>query len=415
MRGRADDTCCAPPPGLDIGCLAARVPGGRPPIRLAGTPPRAEVARSRGESGERDERTREGRAWQARRGLAGSRTLVGATRLASDWRLVALELVMVVLRAGPVLMLLCLMVVLALLEPVFLTTRNIGNVLAQTSVISVLAMGQLLVIVTRGVDLSVGATVALSSVVGALAFGYVDGGLAIVVVMLATGLTVGVVNGVVYVWGRMPHPFIVTLASLERRPRAGALAGRRTLHDAGRDAGPHPLPGQRARSASCPSAPSSSVLLAVVARGLHQGHGLGTMDLRRWAATPKAARRAAIPVPWVTFSVYAMCGLLAGVAAVLASGRANGGSPNFGQLAELDSIAAVVIGGVSFLGGRGNVGNALVGAVMIGVIRNGMNLLNVDAFVQLIVIGVVIAAAVELDVMRSALESRLRVLRAERA
>ena len=83
--------------------------------------------------------------------------------------------------------------------------------------------------------------------------------------------------------------------------------------------------------------------------------------------------------------------------------------------AELDSIAAVVIGGVSFLGGRGNVGNALVGAVMIGVIRNGMNLLNVDAFLQLIVIGVVIVTAVELDVIRSALESRLRVMRAERA
>ncbi len=117
----------------------------------------------------------------------------------------------------------------------------------------------------------------------------------------------------------------------------------------------------------------------------------------------------------MTSSVYALSGLLAGVGAVLASGRSNAGSPNFGQLAELDSIAAVVIGGASFLGGRGNVGNALVGALMIGVIRNGMNLLNVDAFVQLIVIGVVIAVAVEMDVVRGALESRLRVLRAARA
>jgi ribose transport system permease protein len=95
-----------------------------------------------------------------------------------------------------------------------------------------------------------------------------------------------------------------------------------------------------------------------------------------------------------------------------ASGRSNGGSPNFGQLAELDSIAAVVIGGASFLGGRGNVGNALIGALMIGVIRNGMNLLNLDAFSQLIVIGLVIAIAVEIDVVRGILEQRLRVLRA---
>ena len=110
-----------------------------------------------------------------------------------------------------------------------------------------------------------------------------------------------------------------------------------------------------------------------------------------------------------------MSGLLAGVGAVLASGRANGGSPNFGQLAELDSIAAVVIGGASFLGGRGNVANAIVGALMIGVIRNGMNLLNIDAFVQLMVIGIVIAAAVEMDVVRGVLESRVRVMRAARA
>jgi ribose transport system permease protein len=139
----------------------------------------------------------------------------------------------------------------------------------------------------------------------------------------------------------------------------------------------------------------------------------------RWifavGGSPEAAVRAAIPVSWVIFSVYALSGLLAGTAAVLAAGRANAGSPNFGQLAELDSIAAVVIGGVSFLGGRGNVGNAIVGALMIGVIRNGMNLLNVEAFLQLIVIGVVIAVAVELDVVRSAMESRLRVLRAARA
>ena len=139
----------------------------------------------------------------------------------------------------------------------------------------------------------------------------------------------------------------------------------------------------------------------------------------RWifavGGNPEAARRAAIPVPWVLASVYALCGLLAGVGAVLASGRSNAGSPNFGQLAELDSIAAVVIGGASFMGGRGNVGNAIVGALMIGVIRNGMNLLNVDAFVQLIVIGVVIAVAVEMDVVRGSLESRLRVLRASRA
>ncbi len=332
---------------------------------------------------------------------------------AFDSRLGLLTLVMRLVEAGPVLMLALLVVCLSILEPVFLTTRNIGNVLAQTSVISVLAMGQLLVIVTRGVDLSVGATVALSSVVGALAFGYVDGGLAIVAVMLATGLMVGVVNGVVYVWGRMPHPFIVTLASLSiARGLALWLAdGRSTM--------PGGMPDLIAflGSATIGFVPVSfvvvvvlAVVLAIFTKGMVWGRWIFALG-----GNPEAARRAAMPVPWIYTSVYAMSGLLAGVGAVLASGRANGGSPNFGQLAELDSIAAVVIGGASFLGGRGNVANAIIGALMIGVIRNGMNLLNIDAFVQLMVIGVVIAAAVEMDVVRGVLESRVRIMRAARA
>jgi ribose transport system permease protein len=310
-------------------------------------------------------------------------------------------------------MLVLLIVVLSVLEPVFLTTRNIGNVLAQTSVICVLAMGQLLVIVTRGVDLSVGATVALASVVGALAYGSVDNGLAIIGVMLATGLVVGLVNGVVFVWGRMPHPFIVTLATLSvARGLALWLAdGRSTI--------PGGMPDiiRWLGSASVGFVPVSAILVGMLAVVI--GVFSTRMVWGRWifavGGSPEAARRAAMPVPWVLASVYVISGLLAGVGAVLASGRSNAGSPNFGQLAELDSIAAVVIGGASFLGGRGNVGNALVGALMIGVIRNGMNLLNVDAFVQLIVIGVVIVVAVELDVVRAALEGRLRVRRAARA
>jgi ribose transport system permease protein len=329
-----------------------------------------------------------------------------------DTRLGVLTVVMRLVEAGPVLMLVVLVVGLTILEPVFLTTRNIGNVLAQTAVISVLAMGQLLVIVTRGVDLSVGAMVALSSVVGALAFGSLDAGLAIVVVMVATGLTVGLINGVVYVWGRMPHPFIVTLASLSvARGLALWLADGRST-----------LPGMPdvitfLGSASIGFIPVSYVLVVAVALVL--AVFTKRMVWGRWifalGGNPEAARRAAIPVPWVYVSVYASSGLLAGVAAVIASGRSNGGSPNFGQLAELDSIAAVVIGGASFLGGRGNIGNALIGALMIGVIRNGMNLLNIDAFMQLVVIGLVIAAAVEMDVIRGALESKVRLMRAARS
>jgi ribose transport system permease protein len=127
---------------------------------------------------------------------------------------------------------------------------------------------------------------------------------------------------------------------------------------------------------------------------------------------PEGARRAGIPMRGVLVSVYLFSGVLAGVAAIVTSGRLNAGSPTSGDLAELDSIAAVVIGGASFLGGRGHVGHAIVGALMIGVIRNGMNLLNVEAYLQLIVIGAVIVVAVESDVVRGRLEERFRVLQA---
>jgi ribose transport system permease protein len=116
----------------------------------------------------------------------------------------------------------------------------------------------------------------------------------------------------------------------------------------------------------------------------------------------------------VLISVYALCGLAAGVAGLLTAGRTNAGAPTFGALSELDAIAAVIIGGASFLGGRGHVGNALVGAAMIGVIRNAMNLANLDSYYQLMVVGVVIVVAVELDVLRSRVEARVRVIRAAR-
>jgi ribose transport system permease protein len=313
-----------------------------------------------------------------------------------------------VIRLGPVIILTALIVAMTLASPVFLTTGNVGNVLSQTAVIAVLAVGQLLVVLTRGIDLSVGSTLALASVVGAIAFERGQQGAGVIVVMLATGAAVGVVNGAVYVWGRLPHPFIITLATLSiARGLALQLSGgqpKRGMPAAVRSIG----------NDSIGWLPHSTFLVAAIA--VLGAVVLSRLVWGRWiyatGGNPEAARRTGIPVRPVLLSVYVMCGLLAGVAAIITSGRLNAGSPTAGDLAELDSIAAVIIGGASFLGGRGNVANALVGALMIGVIRNGMNLLNVDAFLQLIVIGVVIVLAVESDVLRGWLEERLRVLQA---
>ena len=138
----------------------------------------------------------------------------------------------------------------------------------------------------------------------------------------------------------------------------------------------------------------------------------------RWlyavGGNPEAARRSSIPTRRVLVTVYVLSGLAAGVAGLLTAGLIDAGSPTSGDLAELDSIAAVIIGGAAFAGGRGNVGNALVGAFTIGVIRNALNLHNVDAFYQLMAIGVVVLLAVEADVLRGYVEGRVRVAQATR-
>jgi ribose transport system permease protein len=320
-----------------------------------------------------------------------------------------LEFGLIFLRIGPAIGLLILIVVLTQLSPAFATTRNIGNLLAQSAVICVLAIGQLLVIVTRGIDLSVGSTLALGTVTGALA---VTAGLPtpiVILVMLFTGVAVGAVNGIFYVFGRLPHPFIITLATLSvARGLALWLSGGRPIQGM-----PDPIlviGGQILFG----WLPVSTIVVAALALGVLL---LTTrMVWGRWiyavGGNPEAARRIGIPVGGTLVSVYVLSGLMAGVAALLTAGRTAGGAPTFGNLAELDAIAAVIIGGASFLGGRGHVGNAIVGALIIGVIRNGMNLLNVDSFFQPMVIGVVIVLAVEADVIRNRLEQRFRLIQA---
>jgi ribose transport system permease protein len=325
-------------------------------------------------------------------------------------RLRGLSLTLMMLRAGPLLILLILAVVLAFTVPVFMTTRNIGNVLAQTAVIATVAMGQHLVILTRGIDLSVGSNLALASVIGALTYKAVDSSFLVILAMVATGALVGATNGLVYVFGRLPHPFIITLATLSvAKGLALQLSDGRALPgmpDAITLIG-HESIGWLPISAFVVAA--LALALFVLTRFMVWGNWVYALG-----GNPEAARRTGIPVRAVQVSVYVISGLTAGIGAVILAGRTNAGSPLFGNLLELDTIAAVIIGGASFLGGRGHLGHALVGALMIGVIRNALNLLNVGIFLQLIVIGVVIVIAVQADVLRNHLEERFRVLQAAR-
>jgi ribose transport system permease protein len=316
----------------------------------------------------------------------------------------------VALRAGPALILFILVVFVSLTTEYFFTSRNIGNVFSQTAVIAVLALGQLVVIVSRGIDLSVGSVVALSGVVGAIVYMHVHSTVIVVLAILGTGLAVGLANGLIYVVGRIPHPFIVTLATLSIVRGIALWAAHGTLISG------MPGPVDTLGGGSIHWLPYS--FFVVLGLALVALAGTAYLVWGRWlyavGGNPEGARRAGIPVGRVLISVYALSGLAAGVGGLLTAGLIDAGSPTSGDLAELDSIAAVIIGGAAFAGGRGNVGNALVGAFTIGVIRNALNLHNVNAFYQLMVIGVVVLLAVEGDVLRGYVENRVRLARALR-
>jgi ribose transport system permease protein len=318
-----------------------------------------------------------------------------------------------VVRLGPVLILFALVVAMTALSPVFFTQQNLQNLVGQTAVIAVLALGQLLVILTRGIDISVGATLGLATVTGALIYdtSFGGGGIAVIATMALTGVFVGLFNGVVFVYGRLPNALIITLATL------GIARGLALLISGGDALLGMPDVITELGAGFVLGIPWSGVFLAVLA-------GMALLLLRgmkwgRWiyavGGNEEAARRVGIPVNRVLVSVYCLSGLAAGLAALLTAGRTDSGFPQAGQLAELDAIAAVIIGGASILGGRGGVSSAIVGAFIIGTIRNGLNLLDVDPNWQLVAVGVVTALAVELDVVRSALERRFQSVQAARA
>lgn len=210
---------------------------------------------------------------------------------------------------GPLLILCLLIATLGLFTPHFLSGRNLGNILAQTAVIAVVAMGQHLVILTRGIDLSVRSNLALALVVGAMWFQAGGGAFGGILAMLATGAMVGAVNGCVFVYGRLPHPFIITLATLSiAKGLALELSAGRAIQGMppairwlGTD-GLWGLPG------SVLVVAGTGIILLVLTRTMVWGRWLYAVGGRQ-----DAALRMGIPVNAVLISVYLICGLRAGI------------------------------------------------------------------------------------------------------
>jgi ribose transport system permease protein len=299
-------------------------------------------------------------------------------------------------RLAPLLFLILISVFLSLTTDTFLTVQNILTVLLQISVIGIVAVGQTMVMITAGIDLSVGSVVGLSGVVSTLLMASFGWPVALAVLGgVAVGAAVGVVNGLLVTNVKIP-PFIATLGMMSiARGAALVLTGGTAVHDV-----PSSFDWLGNGTVLGIPVPVLVLVLVVVVMGVV----LRKTTLGRHAfaigSNEETARMSGVSVSSELVKVYTLCAGLAGLGGVILSSRTVIGSPTAGQMYELDAIAACVIGGTSLFGGVGSVGGAVIGAGLMGLIRNGSNLLGVSSFWQRIVIGVIICIAVAWDQYR---------------
>ncbi|WP_030976086.1 substrate-binding domain-containing protein [Streptomyces sp. NRRL S-1824] len=301
----------------------------------------------------------------------------------------------ILLDNGALSALVVLVVAMSLLSGDFLTTQNLLNVGVQASVTAILAFGVTFVIVSAGIDLSVGSVAALSATV--LAWMATSEGVPVwiaVILAVATGIACGLVNGALVSYGKLP-PFIATLAMLSIGRGLSLVISQGS---------PIPFPDSVSVLGDTLGGWLPVPVLVMVAMGLVTAVVLGRTYIGRSmyaiGGNEEAARLSGLRVKRQKLVIYALSGLFAAVAGIVLASRLVSAQPQAAQGYELDAIAAVVIGGASLAGGVGKASGTLIGALILAVLRNGLNLLSVSAFWQQVVIGVVIALAVLLDTVR---------------
>ena len=295
-------------------------------------------------------------------------------------------------RFGTLIGLLLLCAVLWALTPHFLTVSNLLNVVQQTSINAIVAAGMTFVIISGGIDLSVGSIVALSGVaLGTLLQSGYPPAVALAAA-LAAGIACGVLNGAFVSIGRLP-PFIATLGMMSVA-RGAALVFTEGRPVSGFDEGFRWL-----ATGNVGFVPAPVLVMLIVYAVAHFVLTRTTFGRYVYAigGNEEATRLSGIAVGFHKTAVYAVSGLMSAVAAIVLTARLNSAQPIAGMMYELDAIAATVIGGTSLMGGEGSLGGTLIGALIMGVLRNGLNLLGVSSFLQQIVIGGVIVGAVLVD------------------
>ncbi|GAA3852221.1 ABC transporter permease/substrate-binding protein [Streptomyces lannensis] len=315
------------------------------------------------------------------KGTAGAGGATGVRRLLLD--------------NGALTALIVLVIAMSALSGDFLTTDNLLNIGVQAAVTAILAFGVTFVIVSAGIDLSVGSVAALSATV--LAWSATSAGIPVVIAVLlaiATGLACGLVNGILISYGKLP-PFIATLAMLSVGRGLSLVISQGS---------PIAFPSSISHLGDTLGGWLPVPVLVMVVVGLITAFVLGRTYIGRSmyaiGGNEEAARLSGLRVKKQKLAIYALSGLFAAAAGIVLASRLSSAQPQAANGYELDAIAAVVIGGASLAGGTGKASGTLIGALILAVLRNGLNLLSVSAFWQQVVIGVVIALAVLLDTVR---------------
>ncbi|MGM9923718.1 MAG: ribose ABC transporter permease RbsC [Bacillus sp. (in: firmicutes)] len=302
-------------------------------------------------------------------------------------------------KLGPLLGLLLLIAIVSIINPSFLAPLNILNLLRQVAINALIAYGMTFVILTGGIDLSVGSILALSS---ALMAGMIVSGLDPIIAILVgclLGAIMGAINGLLVTKGKMA-PFIATLATMT------IFRGLTLVYTDG-----NPITGLgdnyafqlfgRGYFLGIPVPAITMIITFTVLWVILQKTAFGRKTYAI-GGNEKAALISGIKVDRVKIMIYSLAGFLAALAGAILTSRLNSAQPTAGSSYELDAIAAVVLGGTSLTGGRGWIVGTLVGALIIGTLNNGLNLLGVSSFFQMVVKGLVILAAVMIDRKKAA-------------
>lgn len=300
---------------------------------------------------------------------------------------------------GPLLSLMLLSLLIWSQEAVFMTSGNWLNIARQASLTAILGVGMTFVILTAGIDLSVGSMVALSAVTGALMIDQHGWGMwQSVLLMLGVGALAGMINGLIITIGKIP-PFIATLGTMQiYRGAASQLTAGQPISFLNKKVPDWDIWGTRSLG-PFPSPVIIALCTFLIGFLILRYTRLG-LYIYAIGGNETATRFSGVQIDRYLIAVYTFMGLCCGVAAIMLTSRLNSAKSDFATGEELNAIAAVVIGGTSLFGGEGTIVGTLIGALLMAVIRNGLTLMHISAFYQQIVIGAVIILAVLVDRLR---------------